>query len=108
MRRCVYCGERRGLWSRLCGDCKKLLAQVEASRGKVGYGEFLDGLEATGVAKEKIMVFLKADPDGNGSIQDQVTAEMTSELMKVMGIPGRQTAEEVKRIRDLAAKDSKQ
>jgi len=71
----------------------------------VGYGEFLDGLERTGVANEKIMAFLKADPDGSGSIQDQVTAEMTTELMKVMGISGRQTAEEVKRIRDTVAKD---
>jgi hypothetical protein len=83
------------------------MACVQELRGRVGYGEFLDGLEQTGVAKEKIMVFLKADPDGTGSIQDQVTAEMTTELMKVMGISGRQTAEEVKRIRGNVAKDSK-
>jgi hypothetical protein len=83
------------------------MARVEELRGRVGYGEFLDGLEQTGVAKEKIMIFLKADPNGTGSIQDQVTAEMTTELMKVMGISGRQTAEAVKRIRDNAAKDSK-
>jgi hypothetical protein len=31
---------------------------------------------------------------------------MTSELMKVMGIAGRQTAEEVKRIRDIVDKSS--
>jgi hypothetical protein len=91
----------------VCGDCKTLMARVQELRGRVGYGEFLDGLEQTGVAKEKIMVFLKADPDGTGSIQDQVTAEMTTELMKVMGISGRQTAEEVKRIRGNVAKDSK-
>ncbi|HEX2933062.1 MAG TPA: hypothetical protein VHV54_25260, partial [Candidatus Binatia bacterium] len=60
----------------------------------------------TGIDKEKILRFLKANPDGAGSIQDQVTAEMTSELMKVMGISGQQTAEEVKRIRDLVGKDS--
>jgi hypothetical protein len=83
------------------------MACVQELRGRVGYGEFLDGLERTGVAKEKIMAFLKADPDGSGSVQDQVTAEMTTELMKVMGISGRQTAEEVKRIRDTATKDSK-
>jgi hypothetical protein len=91
----------------MCGDCKKLMARVEELRGRVGYGEFLDGLEQTGVAKEKIMVFLKADPNGTGSIQDQVTAEMTTELMKVMGMSGRQTPEAVKRIRDSVAKDSK-
>jgi hypothetical protein len=107
MSQCAYCGERAGFWSRVCGDCNKLMARVQELRGRVGYGEFLDGLEQTGVAKEKIMVFLKADPDGTGSIQDQVTAEMTTQLMKVMGISGRQTAEEVKRIRGHVAKDSK-
>jgi len=80
---------------------------VEELRGKVGYGEFLDRLERTDVAKEKIMVFLKADPDGHGSVQDRVTAEMTTDLMKVMGIQGRQTPEEVRRIRNSIDKDSK-
>ena len=64
-------------------------------------------VEQTGVERDKILLFLKADPDGKGSIQDQVTAEMTSELMKVMGISGQQTAGEVKRIRDVVGKDSK-
>jgi hypothetical protein len=105
VRQCVYCGERSGLWARTCTDCKKLLACVKELRGRVGYGEFLDGLERTGVVKEKILVFLKADPHGTGSVQDQVTAEMTSELMKVMGIAGRQTAQEVKRIRSTIDED---
>jgi hypothetical protein len=83
------------------------MGRVDELRGKVGFGEFLDGLEQTGVAKQKIMTFLKADPDGQGSVQDQVTAEMTTELMKVMGISGQQTAENVKRIRHSVDKDSK-
>ncbi|MEX0804925.1 MAG: hypothetical protein WD688_16650 [Candidatus Binatia bacterium] len=83
------------------------MARVEELRGQVGFGEFLDGLEQTGVAREKIMAFLKADPDGQGSVQDQVTAEMTTELMKVMGISGRQTPEAVKRIRHSVDKDGK-
>ena len=91
----------------MCPDCQKLMERVEELRGKVGFGEFLDGLEQTGVAKQKIMTFLKADPDGQGSVQDQVTAEMTTELMKVMGISGQQTAENVKRIRHSVDKDSK-
>lgn len=107
MRQCVYCGDRSKLWARMCADCKRLMARVEELRGRVGFGEFLDGLEQTGVAKEKIMGFLKADPDGQGSVQDQVTAEMTSELMKVMGIAGRQTPEAVKRIRNSVDKDTK-
>lgn len=105
--RCVYCGEWSGFWSRVCGDCKRLLARAAELRGRVGYGEFLDGLERTGVAKEKIIAFLNADPEGKGSIQDQVTAEMASELMKVMGIKGSQSAGNVKRIRDAIDKEPK-
>ena len=106
MRKCVYCGESVGVFGKRCADCKKLLVRVGELRGKVGYGQFLDGLEETGVSQEKILRFLKADPDGAGSIQDQVTAEMTSELMKVMGITGTQTAQEVKRIRGNVGKES--
>jgi hypothetical protein len=106
MKKCVYCEERLGFFGRVCGDCKKLLACVQELRGKVSYGQFLDGLERTGVNKEKILLFLQADPDGKGSVQDQVTAEMTTELMNVMGMSGRQTPEEVKRIRGLVDKDS--
>ena len=106
MRQCVYCGDRARLFGRVCADCKKLLACVDELRGKVSFGQFLDGLERTGVAKEKLVKFLHADPDGKGSIQDQVAAEMTTELMNVMGISGRQTAQEVKRIRTSVDKDS--
>jgi hypothetical protein len=106
MRQCVYCGDRARLFGRVCADCKKLLACVDKLRGKVGFGQFLDGLERTGVAKEKLVKFLHADPDGKGSVQDQVTAEMTTELMNVMGMSGRQTAQEVKRIRTSVDKDS--
>ncbi len=106
MRQCVYCGEGAGLFGRICGECKQLAKRVDALRGKVGFGQFLDGLAETGIAKEKILKFLDADPDGRGSVRDQVTAEMTSELMKVMGIAGRQTAPEVKRIRKSVNKQS--
>ncbi len=88
MRKCVYCGERAGLFGKGCADCKKLLARVAELRGKVSYGQFLDGLEETGVDKEKILRFLKADPDGAGSIQDQVTAEMTTQADESHGHRG--------------------
>ncbi|NIO11957.1 MAG: hypothetical protein GTO40_29585 [Deltaproteobacteria bacterium] len=99
MARCVYCCESAGFWATVCKDCKKLLARVAELRGRVGYGEFLSGLEETGVLPSKIMVFLKADPEGKGSVQDQVTAEMANELLSVMGISERQKPEDVKRIR---------
>ncbi|HWP56285.1 MAG TPA: hypothetical protein VNL14_00190 [Candidatus Acidoferrales bacterium] len=107
MARCAYCRGRAKLWSRICADCKKLLAKFEELRGRVGYGQFLDELERTGVAKEKILLFLEADPEGKGSIQDQVTAEMASELMRVMGLKGKQSPEEVKKIRESLARQQR-
>jgi len=105
MARCAYCNDSAGFWSTICKECKKLLARVEELRGRVGYGEFLSGLEETGVLPNKIMIFLKADPDGKGSIQDQVTADMANELLTVMGMPERQKPEDVKRIRRSTEKE---
>ena len=107
MRRCLYCAQRIRFWTKLCPDCKKLLAKVGELRGGSGYGQFLAGLEETGVAKEKIVAFLQADPDGKGSVQDRITAEMASELMVVMGLKGKQTAEDVKKIRDSIERESR-
>ena len=106
MARCIYCQESAGFWSKICKDCRTLLKKVNELRGRVGYGEFLSGLEKTGVTPDKILVFLKADPAGKGSIQDQVTAEMTNELLSVMGISERQTPQDVKRIRQSNDRES--
>ncbi len=107
MAHCAHCGDSAGLWSKICRDCKKLLVRAGELRGRVGYGEFLSGLEQTGVSPEKIMIFLKADPDGKGSLQDQVTAEMANELITVMGLGERQTPEDVRRIRKMTKSEPK-
>jgi hypothetical protein len=107
MGRCGYCSERAGFWSRVCRDCRKLLDRTRELRAlsNVGYRELLDGLEATGAPGGKIMAFLKADPFGEGSIQDQITADMASELMRVMGLGGSQSADDVKQIRKSVEKE---
>ena len=107
MSRCVYCGESAGLWSKACKECKKLLVKVRELRGRVGYGAFLSGLEDTGASPKKIMTFLKADPEGQGSVQDQVTAEMANQLLTVMGIRERQEPGDVRRIREMTEKEGK-
>ena len=66
MRKCIYCAASSGFIGRVCADCKKLLARVQELRGKVSFGQFLDGLEQTGVPRDKILRFLTADPDGKG------------------------------------------
>ena len=99
MASCIYCGERAGIWARSCKDCGRLEEKAKTYGGQVGFSELLDRLEETGVRPEKIMRFLKADPDGRGSVRDRLTADMTNELLKTMGINERQTPDDVERIR---------
>ena len=80
-------------------DCQVLLEAAEHLTGYVGFTELLDGLEQTGVPPAKIMKFIKADPDGRGSVQDRLASNMTNELLKVMGINEKQTPADVARIR---------
>ena len=102
----IYCGERAGIWARSCKDCRKLEETAGAYGGQVGFSELLDRMEETGVRPEKIMDFLKANPDGRGSVRDRLTAEMTNELLKVMGMNERQRPEDVERIRKSGDKPS--
>ena len=89
MGKCIYCGEQcRIVWDAFAAIVRSFSPASTNCAAMSAYGQFLDGLEQTGIDKEKILVFLQADPDGKGSVQDQVTAEMTTELMKVMGISG--------------------
>ncbi len=99
MAKCLYCGERAGILARSCKDCRRLFEQARVYAGQVGFGELLDRLEETGVRPEKIMRFLKANPDGRGSVRDRLTADMTNELLQIMGINERQTPDDVERIR---------
>ena len=99
MANCIYCSERAGIWARSCKDCRKLEETARTYGGQVGFSELLDRMEETGVRPEKIMRFLKANPDGRGSVRDRLTADMTNDLLKVMGINERQTPDDVERIR---------
>ena len=99
MAACDYCQESAGLWARTCKDCQVLQREAERLTGHVGFTELLDGLEQTGVAPEKIMKFLRANPHGRGSVQDRSASNMSNELLKVMGINERQTPADVARIR---------
>ncbi|MFQ5665515.1 MAG: hypothetical protein ACE5I7_03700 [Candidatus Binatia bacterium] len=63
-------------------------------------GALLESLMATGVPGDKVEKFLNADPDGTGTVRDQMVADATNELMRALGQRGRQTRGSVKRIRE--------
>ncbi len=85
---------------RRCDDCTTLLGIYADSRGDVGLSELLDRFIATGIPRAKIETVLASDPDGQGILRDQITADMSNRLLAAMGVAGRQTAADVKRLRE--------
>jgi hypothetical protein len=96
---CRYCHEEAGWWRRRCGACRRLLSVFEANRG-LDFRAMMQLLVDTGIGTEKIEKFLEADPSGGGSIRDQIAADMTNDLMRALGNDTRQTAADVKRLRE--------
>lgn len=77
---------------------------VLANRG-AGLSSILDRLIATGAPRTHIDAFLEADPEGAGSIRDQIVADMSNDLMRALGQNSEQTAADVKRLREGGAWD---
>jgi hypothetical protein len=60
----------------------------------------MDTLIATGIPKAKIKLFLNADPQGKGSVMDQITAGLTNNLAEGMGVKDAEiTSQDVRKIR---------
>ncbi len=100
---CAYCQERAGWFKRLCADCQRLHALYAQQRGQIDLLQFLDICIETGLPREKIETFMNADPYGRGSVKDQITAAMSTELLGAMGIRVQQTAQDVKHLREKGA-----
>jgi hypothetical protein len=77
----------------------KLVEILKAAPQTFGYRDLLDHLLAADVPNEKIEKFLDSDVDGQGSINDQITARMTNEVMASLGQPSHMTASDVKKVR---------
>ena len=57
-----------------------------------------------GIPPEKIERFLNAEPaSGQGSVRDQIAADMTNQLLDALGQGSRQTRADVKRLRERGA-----
>lgn len=66
----------------------------------MGFSQLMDELIATGIDKKHIKLFLENNPNGRGSILDQITAELTNNLAEGMGVKSKDmTADDVQKIR---------
>lgn len=62
--------------------------------------EILVAFEATGIERAQVERFLDAEPSENqGSIRDQIAADMSNQLLAALGQPPQQDSASVKKLR---------
>jgi hypothetical protein len=97
--RCVYCTERAGFLRRVCSPCAKVVAIVDRAGGEVGLAGLVDIFVAEGLTREQVDVVLDAQVGDAPTIRDRLTSNMTNVLMRNLGMPGRQSPEDVMKVR---------
>lgn len=98
--RCNYCRKRAGIIRRVCAPCAKVIAVVERSGGEIGIAGLVDLFIAEGLEREQVDVVLDAKIGAHPTIRDRLTSNLTNALMQGLGMPGRQTPEDVRRVRE--------
>ncbi len=101
--RCVFCKTRTMFFRKVCPICGKVVAIVDKAAGQVGMGELVDLFVAEGLTREQVDQVLDADLGSQPTIRDRLTAQMANALMRGLGMPGRQSPEDVRRVRLAAA-----
>jgi hypothetical protein len=97
--RCVYCRQRAGLLRRVCALCARVVGVLERAAGRVGWTELVDLFVAEGLTRNEVDRVLDADVGGAPTLRDRMTSEMANVLMRGLGMPGRQTPDDVRRVR---------
>lgn len=98
---CRICGKSRSPFRALCAPCQTLFNVVQQNLGTTGFSELIDRLIATGIDKAHVKFFLEANPRGQGSILDQIIAQLTNNLAEGMGVKENEmSASDVRRIRE--------
>jgi len=97
--RCVYCAKRAGLVRRVCEPCGKVVAIVNRAGGEVGLIGLVDIFVAEGLTREQVDIVLDARVRGEPTLRDQLTSNLANVLMRNLGMPGRQSPQDVMRVR---------
>ena len=97
--RCIYCQARAGILRKVCPPCGRIVAIVEDSAGRLGWTELIDIFAGEGLTKAEVDRVLDAEIEGAPTLRDRLTSRMANELMKGLGMPGRQSPEDVRRVR---------
>src|ERR1700730_13706845 len=95
--RCIYCEERAGWLRKICTVCARVIAIVERAAGQVGWSEMVDLFVAEGLKRKDVKRVLDARVGGIPTLRDRLTSQMANALMQSLGMPGRQSPEDVQR-----------
>jgi hypothetical protein len=97
--RCVYCAAKAGILKRVCPTCASVVTLVEESAGRLGWTGLVDQFADAGLTQFQVDRVLDAEIEGRPALRDRLTSEMANVLMRGLGMPGRQSPEDVQRIR---------
>jgi hypothetical protein len=97
--RCLYCRRWAGLIRRTCSVCGKVVRIVEQAGGTVGLVGLVDIFAAEGLSRDQVDRVLDAQVGDLPTLRDRLTSELTNVLMRGLGMPGRQSPEDVCRVR---------
>jgi hypothetical protein len=97
--RCPYCHQRSGWIRRVCSVCAKAIRIVGESGGRVGPAGLVELFAAEGLTREQVDRVLDAQVGDAPTVRDRLTSDMTNALMRGLGMPGRQSPEDVQRVR---------
>jgi hypothetical protein len=95
----MYCHTRAGILRKVCSACSRIIAVIESSAGRIGWTQLVDSFASQGFSKGEVDRVLDAEIQGAPTLRDRLTSRMTNELMKSLGMPGRQSPEDVRRVR---------
>jgi hypothetical protein len=97
--RCIYCAQRARLFKRTCAICAHIVALVDRAGAEVGLIGLVDIFAAEGLRREQVDRVLDAEIGGHPTLRDRMTSQMANVLMRNLGMPGRQSPEDVRRVR---------
>src|SRR5271155_2667723 len=97
--RCTYCSQRAGLLKRTCRICAHVIAVVDRAGAEVGLVGLVDIFAAEGLRREQVDRVLDAEIGGQPTLRDRMTSQMANILMRNLGMPGRQSPDDVRRVR---------
>ena len=76
-----------------------MVAIVERAGGAVGLVGLVDLFAAAGLSRQRVERVLDTPVGDAPTIRDRLTSEMANVLMRNLGMPGRQSPDDVRRVR---------